>query len=104
MREFVTRDVLPYQDEWERAGELPRSLHERAAALGLLGLAYPAAVGGGGGDALDALVLAEEMHYAGAAGGVFASLFTSGISLPHLVAAGDPRRSSAGCGRRSRAS
>jgi acyl-CoA dehydrogenase len=29
------------------------------------------------------------MHYAGAAGGVFASLFTSGISLPHLVASGD---------------
>ncbi len=90
VRAFVRRDVLPYQDEWEAGGELPRSLHERAAALGLLGLAYPAAVGGGGGDALDALVLAEEMHYCGAAGGVFASLFTSGISLPHLIAAGDP--------------
>ena len=81
--------MLPYQAEWERAGELPRALHERAAALGLLGASYPVEVGGGGGDAIDALVLAEEMHYAGAAGGVFASLFTSGISLPHLVAAGD---------------
>src|SRR4051812_38438769 len=89
VRGFVRHDVLPYQDSWEADGELPRSLHERAASLGLLGLAHPAAVGGGGGDALDALVLAEEMHYCGAAGGVFASLFTSGISLPHLVAAGD---------------
>jgi acyl-CoA dehydrogenase len=34
-------------------------------------------------------VLAEEFHQAGASSGVFASLFTSGISLPHLVAAGD---------------
>jgi acyl-CoA dehydrogenase len=34
-------------------------------------------------------VLAEEVHYAGGAGGLFASLFTSGIALPHLVAAGD---------------
>lgn len=92
VREFVTRTVLPYQDGWERDGMLPRSLHEAAAALGLLGLAYPTAVGGEGGDGVDALVLAEELHYAGAAAGVFASLFTSGISLPHLVAAGDDRQ------------
>ena len=89
VRRFVTADVLPHLDEWERAGELPRSLHQRAAALGLLGLSYPEDVGGGGGDAVDALVVTEELHYAGASGGLFAGLFTSGISLPHLVAAGD---------------
>jgi len=89
VRRFVQRDVLVHQDGWERAGELPRSLHERAAELGLIGLSYPEAVGGGGGDAIDAVVLAEQMHYSGAAGGVFAGLFTSGIALPHLVAAGD---------------
>ena len=89
IRNFVQHDVLPHQDGWERAGELPRSLHKRAAELGLIGLPYPANVGGGGGDAIDALTLAEEVHYAGGAGGLFASLFTSGIALPHLVAAGD---------------
>jgi acyl-CoA dehydrogenase len=89
VRAFITRDVLPYQDEWEQTGELPRWLHERAADAGLIGLSYPEAVGGGGGDAIDALVLAEEFHYAGGASGVFASLFTSGISLPHIVTAGD---------------
>jgi acyl-CoA dehydrogenase len=90
VRRFVVNDVLPYQDEWERAGELPRSLHARAGELGLIGLSYPESAGGGGGDAIDALILAEEIHYAGGAGGLFASLFTSGIALPHLVAAGDP--------------
>ena len=89
VRRFVTSDVLPYLEVWERAGELPRSLHQRAAELGLLGLSYPTAVGGGGGDAVDALVLGEEFHYAGGSSGAFASLFTSGISLPHLIAAGD---------------
>jgi acyl-CoA dehydrogenase len=89
VRQFVAREVLPNQQQWEIAGLLPRSLHRTAAEHGLIGLAYPAEVGGEGGDALDALVLAEEFHYAGGAGGVFASLFTSGISLPHLVAAGD---------------
>jgi acyl-CoA dehydrogenase len=90
VRAFVTRDVRPYQDDWERDGELPRALHERAAAAGLIGLSYPESVGGSGGTAIEALVLAEEFHYAGGSSGVFASLFTSGISLPHLVAAGDP--------------
>jgi acyl-CoA dehydrogenase len=58
--------------------------------VGLSGLAYPTSVGGGGGDPIDALVLTEEFHYAGGSSGVFAALFTSAISLPHLVAAGDP--------------
>ncbi|HEY7048118.1 MAG TPA: acyl-CoA dehydrogenase family protein [Jatrophihabitantaceae bacterium] len=90
VRRFVASDVLPHQDEWERVGSLPRELHRRAGSLGLLGVAYPEPVGGGGGDLIDALVVCEEMHYAGASGGVFASLFTSGIALPHLVSVGDP--------------
>ncbi len=90
VRRFVENDVLPYQDEWEHSGELPRGLHRRAAGLGLLGAAFPVEVGGGGGNILDAVTLCEELHYTGGAGGLFASLFTSGIALPHIVAAGDP--------------
>jgi acyl-CoA dehydrogenase len=90
VRSFVQREVLPYQSSWESAGLVPRSLHARAAEVGLIGLAYPTSVGGGGGDPIDALVLTEEFHYAGGSSGVFAALFTSAISLPHLVAAGDP--------------
>ena len=90
VRRFVEQDVLPYQDDWERAGELPRDLHRRAAEAGLLGAAFPLSAGGGGGDVLDVVTICEELHYAGGAGGLFASLFTSGIALPHIVAAGDP--------------
>ncbi len=89
VRRFVTADVLPNLPQWEREGELPRSLSRRAAELGLLGISYPEAVGGGGGDAIDSLVLAEEFHYAGGSSGAFASLFTTGIALPHLIASGD---------------
>ena len=92
VRRFVQAEVLPFQDAWERDGELPRELHRKAAQAGLIGLSYPESAGGGGGDAIDALVLAEEFHYAGAAGGVFASLFTSGIALPHIIAGGDARQ------------
>ncbi|NDK91376.1 acyl-CoA dehydrogenase [Gordonia desulfuricans] len=90
VRGFVTRHVLPHQDDWERDGEIPRDVHRAAAELGLFGLGVDEAIGGSGGDMIDATVLAEELHHAGAAGGVFASLFTHGIALPHLIAAGDP--------------
>ncbi|WP_460605056.1 acyl-CoA dehydrogenase family protein [Jatrophihabitans fulvus] len=88
VRRFVATDVLPHLEQWEADGELPRSLSKRAGELGLIGLSYPEAVGGGGGDAVDALVLTEEFHYAGGSSGAFASLFTSGIALPHIVAGG----------------
>ncbi|MET9260646.1 acyl-CoA dehydrogenase family protein [Amycolatopsis sp. NPDC004079] len=90
VRRFVEKDVLPHLDDWERAGELPRDLHRKAGQLGLLGVAFPESAGGGDGNYLDALVVAEEMHCAGGSGGLFASLFTCGIAVPHIVEAGDP--------------
>ncbi|ROZ89479.1 acyl-CoA dehydrogenase family protein [Gordonia sp. OPL2] len=90
VRGFVERHVLPHQDDWERDGLIPRELHREAAKLGLFGLGIPEDVGGSGGDLVDATILGEELHYAGAAGGVYASLFTHGIALPHLIGAGDP--------------
>ena len=93
VRTFVDREVLPHLDEWERAGELPRELSKKAGAVGLLGVAHPEAAGGGGGDLVDAMTVTEELHYAGASGGLSASLFTCGISTPHLIAAGDPEQS-----------
>ncbi|MGY2009089.1 acyl-CoA dehydrogenase family protein [Nocardia gipuzkoensis] len=89
VRGFVEREILPYLDGWERAGEIPRELHKRAGALGLLGVQFPESVGGSGGDGVDAMIVCEEMHQAGASGGLFASLFTCGISVPHIIASGN---------------
>jgi acyl-CoA dehydrogenase len=88
-RRFVEKEVRPHLDEWERAGELPRDLHRKAGELGLLGVGFPESAGGGGGDIIDVTTVTEEIHYAGGSGGLVASLFTSGIALPHIVAAGD---------------
>lgn len=88
-RRFVEQEVLPYLDDWERDGELPRELSKKAGTVGLLGVAHPERAGGGGGDLVDAVTVTEELHHAGASGGLGASLFTSGISTPHLIAAGD---------------
>ncbi|MGY0003534.1 acyl-CoA dehydrogenase family protein [Micromonospora sp. I033] len=88
-RAFVTKEVLPCLDDWERAGEVPRSLHETAAKIGLLGIGFPESVGGSGGDLLDSILVTEEIIRSGGSSGLIAALFTHGIALPHMVAARD---------------
>lgn len=89
VRAFAEREVLPHAEEWERGGQLPRSLHRKAAEVGLLGIGFAEEVGGDGGDAADALVVCEKMHQSGCPAGVYASLFTCGIAVPHMIASGD---------------
>ena len=91
VRAFAEREILPNVDEWERTGDIPRELHRKAGEAGFLGAGMPESVGGGGGDGADAVVICEEMHQSGAPGGVFASLFTCGIAVPHMIASGDER-------------
>ncbi len=89
-RAFVAREVAPHLQAWEDAGEVPRALHLAAAKQGFLGLGVPEELGGSGGTFLDSLALTEAMAEAGASSGLLAALFTSGIALPHMVAAGTP--------------
>ncbi|MEJ9077501.1 acyl-CoA dehydrogenase family protein [Gordonia malaquae] len=90
--DFATKHILPFQDQWERDGLIPRELHKQAGELGLLGLGTPEEKGGSGGDGIDALIVCEELHYRGVSGGVFASLFTCGISTPHIANNGTPEQ------------
>ena len=82
VRRFTEREIVPHLADWERAGEVPRTLHAAAAEVGLLGIGYPEAVGGSGGDLLDSLTVTEELILAGGSSGLIAALFTHGIALP----------------------
>ena len=88
-RTFVEREVRDHLDDWERAGEVPRELHRKAAAAGLLGIGYPEEIGGSGGDAVDRLVVTEELIQAGGSSGLVAALFTHGIAVPHMIESGN---------------
>ena len=89
VRAFVAREITPHVDAWELAGELPRELHRKAAAAGLLGLNYPEEFGGTGTafNLFHGLVQTEELARPGA-GGICASLMTHGIGLPPILAMG----------------
>jgi acyl-CoA dehydrogenase len=84
-RDLVAKEIAPHIEQWERDGELPRSLHRTFADAGLLGVAFPEELGGGGGDAVDAAIVTEEVILGGGSGGVVASLFTHGIAVPHMA-------------------
>lgn len=90
VRRFCEREVLPHLESWEEQGSVPRELHAAAATAGILGIGFPEEAGGSGGSPIDALVVAEELILAGGSSGLVAALYTHGIGLPHLVAAGDP--------------
>jgi acyl-CoA dehydrogenase len=82
---FVTAEVAPHVDEWEAAREFPRDLYRRCAELGFLGLKFPEAYGGQGGDHLHDAVWVEELARSGGSGGVAAGLNAhASIALPPI--------------------
>jgi acyl-CoA dehydrogenase len=83
--DFTQREIAPHLSTWEAAGELPRDLHRRAAAAGILGIGFSEEVGGSGGDLIDVVVMTEALLEAGGSGGVIAGLFSHGIAMPHVV-------------------
>jgi acyl-CoA dehydrogenase len=87
-RRFAKAEIAPFALAWEEANEFPRSLYGKAAAAGLLGVSYPEAYGGGGGDLSHALAVAEEMVLAGTSVGVVVGMGSHGIALPPILAFG----------------
>lgn len=89
VRRFVSKEIEPFASEWDEAGEFPRDLYRKAAAIGLLGLGFPEAFGGTPADQFMRIVVSQELARHGA-GGVNASLMSHGIGAPPIVAGGHP--------------
>jgi len=90
---FVRSEIAPHVDEWEEAREFPRELFERCGELGFLGLKYPEALGGQGGDYVHDAVWIEELSRSGASGGIGAGLGGhSGIATPPIFNFGTPEQ------------
>jgi len=90
VKRFTLERIAQQVAGWDEAGEFPRELYREAAALGLLGLGYPEALGGTPAPhALrQAVTLAMSRH--GGSGGVMASLFSHNIGLPPVLRHGSP--------------
>ena len=84
-RRFAREHIAPQAAAWEEAEEFPRELYGEAGATGLLGVGYPEAWGGTGGDFGHLLVVAEEFVVAGQSVGTTIGLGSHGIALPPIV-------------------
>ncbi len=68
VRGFIERELTPHAQRWEEERWFPDEVFVKLAGQGLLGLKYPAELGGQGGDYLHEAVLCEEMARTGSGG------------------------------------
>src|SRR5215468_6649451 len=61
VREFAEAELRPHVREWDEAQAFPRTLLDRCAALGLMGIQLPEAYGGAAMSAVDYCICIEEL-------------------------------------------
>ena len=88
VRSFVEKEVAPHIEEWEEAGQIPKSIWPRMGQLGFLGVEYDEKYGGGGADFLTTVVLCEEMARSRCASIAMAVGVHTDMASPHLYWAG----------------
>jgi acyl-CoA dehydrogenase len=87
VRRFVAAEIEPFASAWDEAETFPRELYQKAAAIGLLQMGFPAAYGGIDADVFYRIIAAQELARAGA-GGISAGLASHTIGAPPIAAAG----------------
>ena len=84
VRAFVQKEVEPHVEEWEAAGQIPKSIWPRMGELGFLGVEYDEKYGGAGADVLTPAVLCEEMARSRCASLAMAVGVHTDMASPHL--------------------
>jgi len=88
---FLEKEILPYHEQWERDGIVPREVWRKAGELGFLCFEAPEELGGlGEHDYRYHAVIAEELAYHGATGIGFG--LHSSIVLPYILRYGTPEQ------------
>ncbi|MFT5679675.1 MAG: acyl-CoA dehydrogenase [Myxococcota bacterium] len=86
-RRWVERHITPHAAQWEEDGLFDRRLYRAAGEAGILGVTYPEAYGGAGGDVLHGLIVGEALVRGGSVGTAM-GLGSHAISLPAILALG----------------
>ncbi len=83
MQAWVSNEMFPHRNEWEET-LWPNSILARAGDLGYLGLCFPEAYGGQGGDYYYSLVRAECLSYSGNGGVNMGFAVQTDMALPPI--------------------
>ena len=84
VRRFFGKEVVPYADEWEEAGIVPKEVWRKMGEQGFLCMDVPEEYGGFGADFLYSVILSEELGKTGNTG--LAAPLHSDIVVPYITA------------------
>ena len=85
VRDVVQKEIDPFADEWEAAGNFPaHQVFRRFGELGLLGLEYDPAHGGGGADHSYTMIFGEEIGRSASLGVAMALAVQTDMATPAL--------------------
>ena len=91
VRDVVQKEIDPHADAWEAAGRFPaHELFAKFGALGLLGIEYDEAWGGGGAEHVYTMIFGEEIGRAASLGVSMALAVQSDMATPALHQFGSP--------------
>lgn len=88
VRRFVSKNVKPIADQWEKDGFVPREILREMGKLGMFGIRYPEEYGGSAMDTRATAVLAEELGRSTYAGFAITALVHTDMASVHLFNAG----------------
>jgi len=84
LRKFLEKEVIPYVEEWEEAGIVPRSIWKKMGEQGFLCMDVPEEYGGMGVDFLYSVILTEELVRTNHSG--LAAPLHSDVVVPYITA------------------
>lgn len=90
-RDFTRKEITPRAEHYDRSGEWPWEIFQKARAAGLVNLNIPEAYGGVGASVLEECIVSEEMGY-GCTGIETALMLNQLAALPILLAGNDAQK------------
>ena len=84
VREFAEREIAPIAQEMDEEERLPIPIIRKMGELGIMGLPFPEAYGGGGADLLSYIVALEELARVDSSVAITLEVCVSLVGIPLL--------------------
>jgi alkylation response protein AidB-like acyl-CoA dehydrogenase len=88
VRQFAEREIAPHVRRWDEAGEFPLSTIKELGKLGLMGVVFPAELGGAGMGYVEYVSAVEELSRVDGSIGIIVAAHTS-LCSNHIFLAGN---------------
>jgi len=88
LRDFLDREIVPFIDQWEENGHVPREAFEKMGQMGYFGLGFDDKYGGLDTDIYYTIILIEELNKCNSGGTAASLLAHSTLALEHIFRTG----------------